>query len=195
MNPDKAKLKMMMANEFGADLEDRLEGERKAANELAGGAHALRQASKKVPNDLLPFVEKDLTEKIITDSMEAHLVAQLIKKYLTRVGDFLNHLADVEQQKAVAQGGRVDGMATAMGLIKKVRDTETLKLQQFLALAEQAETTDGDLELRTAGAIARAEHGSAADRKEQELNSVLILPAVEETSKKQTPRKKIKKAS
>ena len=108
MNLDKAQLKIAVANNLGADMEDRLEGEMKAAHELAGAAQALRQVAKKVPADLIAKLEADQEEgdKAIKDGLEAHLVVQLIKQWLTRAGDYLGHMADVEQQKAVAQGGR-----------------------------------------------------------------------------------------
>ena len=169
MNLDKAQLKIAVANNLGADMEDRLEGEMKAAHELAGAAQALRQVAKKVPADLIAKLEADQEEgdKAIKDGLEAHLVVQLIKQWLTRAGDYIAHMADVEQQKAVAQGGRAAGLQDAMKLVKKMKDEETQKLQTFMELSAKGEEAVLTAP-RTAGEVARLEHGKAADRKEAE---------------------------
>ena len=161
MNIDKSQIKMIVANDIGADIEDRLEGERRAANELSGGAQALKQAAKKVPNDLIAAINNEMEEGKISDGMEAHLVVQLVKKYLTKAGDFLAHLGDIEQQKAIVQGGRVDGMMSTIDMVKKVRDVEADKVKQLIELAKQEEGEN----LRTPAGLAKAEHGTAAERR------------------------------
>jgi hypothetical protein len=175
MNPEKSQLKIVFANNLGADLEDRLEGERKAMHELAGAAQALRQASRKVVADLIARLEAEQgeSEKVIKDGLEAHLVVQKIKQWLTRAGDFLGHLADVEQQKAVAQGGRSAGLEDAMKLVKKIQDDEAAKLQRMAELAQAPEDT---VVARTEGGAARREHGTVAERRQAEREG----PAVEE---------------
>jgi len=169
MNLDKAQLKIAVANNLGADMEDRLGGEQKAASELAGAAQALRQAAKKVPADLIAKLEADQEgEKAIKDGLEAHLVVQIVKQWLTRAGDYLGHMADVEQQKAVAQGGRAAGLQDAMKIVQKMRDDETQKLQTFMELAAKGEEAVLTAP-RTAGEAARLEHGKAVDRKAAEV--------------------------
>lgn len=165
MNLDKAQFKIAVANNLGADMEDRLGGEQKAASELAGAAQALRQAAKKVPADLIAKLETEQEgEKAIKDGLEAPLVVQLIKQWLTRASDYLGHMADVEQQKAVAQGGRAAGLQDAMKIVQKMRDEETHKLQTFMELSAKGE--DAVLAApRTPGEASRLEHGKAADRK------------------------------
>lgn len=185
MNLDKAQLKIAVANNLGADMEDRLEGEMKAAHELAGAAQALRQVAKKVPADLIAKLEADQEEgdKAIKDGLEAHLVVQLIKQWLTRAGDYLGHMADVEQQKAVAQGGRAAGLQDAMKLVKKMKDEETQKLQTFMELSAKGEEAVLTAP-RTAGEAARLEHGKAADRKEAEELPVEVPAAPEKPKRK-----------
>jgi len=185
MNLDKAQLKIAVANNLGADMEDRLEGEMKAAHELAGAAQALRQVAKKVPADLIAKLEADQEEgdKAIKDGLEAHLVVQIIKQWLTRAGDYLGHMADVEQQKAVAQGGRASGLQDAMKLVKKMKDEETQKLQTFMELSAKGEEAVLTAP-RTAGEAARLEHGKAADRKEAEELPVEAPAAPEKPKRK-----------
>jgi len=185
MNLDKAQLKIAVANNLAADMEDRLEGEMKAAHELAGAAQALRQVAKKVPADLIAKLEADQEEgdKAIKDGLEAHRVVQIIKQWLTRAGDYLGHMADVEQQKAVAQGGRASGLQDAMKLVKKMKDEETQKLQTFMELSAKGEEAVLTAP-RTAGEAARLEHGKAADRKEAEELPVEAPAAPEKPKRK-----------
>jgi hypothetical protein len=165
MNPEKSQLKILIANNLGADLEDRMEGERKAMNELAGGAQALRQAGKKVVADLLAKLDADQTgDTAIPDGLEAHLVIQKIKQWLGRAGDYITHLADVEQQKAVAQGGRAAGLEDALKLLKKVQDEEAIKLQRMAEIAQAPE--DALISMpRTEGELVRAANGTASERR------------------------------
>jgi len=159
MNLEKSQLKMQLANNLGADIEDRVEGELKAANELQGAAQALKQAAIKVPRDLAAKIDTALAEGEIKD-MGALEVAEFAKKYLTKAGDFLMHLSEVENQKAVAQRGRVDGLRYAMETVQKMRDTEAERIDLVLrAMEEEGEAP------RTEASAARKAHGSAADRK------------------------------
>ena len=162
MGFEKSKLKLLVVNDIGATIEDRLEGEIKAAHELAGASIALKQAAERVPPMLVSKVDEDAS---IVDGLEAILVRQMIKKYLTRVGDFLKHLSDVEQQKAVAQGGRVDGIRQAMFLVQKTRTAEEANLQRILDVARVEEEGQP---VRTQAEAARLEHGTAAERKAAE---------------------------
>lgn len=171
---DKIQLTIALATELGADLEDRLEGERKAVSELTGAHQALKQASKKVPVDLVAVLEASLAKgEEIKDGMESVEVAQLVRKYLTRVGDYLSHLADVEQQKAVIEGGRVAGLEDAMKVIQRRRDDETLKLQRMVEAAKQIQNDEVVAGPRSSGEAARAEHGTAAERRAAEHGAVL----------------------
>ena len=159
MNIDKCKLKVDIANHLGADIEDRVEGELKAAHELSGAADALKQAAIKVPRDLAAKIDTALAEGEIKD-LGALEVAEFAKKYLAKAGDFLMHLSEMEKQKSVAQLGRVDGLRFAMESVKKMRDAEVQRIQAVLDSIEE----DGEPP-RTQASLAREAHGSAADRK------------------------------
>lgn len=188
MQLDKVKLKMLVANDLGADMEDRLEGELKTAHEFAGGASALKQVAAKVLPTFAPRVDED--EKIV-DGMDAIAVRKLVKQYLTRACDFANHLGDVEQQKAITQGGRVEGLQQAMKMVQKVRDVEAQKLQQLIALAR--EEMESGAPIRTPGEAARAEHGSAADRKEEAKTAKAAPKKKQPARKRAAPKKKATK--
>ena len=180
MNIEKTELKILIATDIGASLEDRLEGEVKATHELSGASMALRQAAKKVPNDLVARVESD---ENIKDGMEEHLIRKVVKEYLARVGDYLMHLSDVEQQKAITQGGRVDGIRTAMDIVKKMRDTEVSRAQAAIALASS--NAKGE-PVRTAAEAARKENGTVAERREAEKKK----PARKKATRKKSTTKK-----
>lgn len=184
MNPEKSKLKIMIANDFGVSIEDRLEGELKAANELAGAALALRQASKKVPLEWCAKVAESFEKGEIKDGMEGHHIAQLIKKYLIRAGDYLSHLADVEQQKANTQFGRAAGLQEAVKMMKKIQDEENERLQGLLSVSDDT--------LRTASSIAKAEHGTAIERKQAAVEEKKKKIAKKKNSKKKSSKKKVK---
>ncbi len=186
---DKTQLTITLATEFGADLEDRLEGERKTMNELVGAYQALKQAATKVPADLVGLLQTSLEKgEEIKDGMDSAEVAQLIRKYLARVGDYLTHLAEVEQQKAIVEGGRVAGLADAMKLVQKRRDDEATKLQRMIEAAKQIQNDEVVADIRSAGEAARAEHGTAAERRAAEHGV-----AAPETAQKAAPEKSKRK--
>jgi len=182
---DKSQLTITVATELGADLEDRLDGERKAMNELTGAQQALKQAAKKVPVDLVAALEASLEKgEEIKDGMESIEVAQLIRKYLTRVGDYLTHLGEVEQQKAIIQGGRVAGLADAMKVVQKRREDEVTKLQRMIEAAKQIQNDEVVADVRTTGEAARSEHGTVAERRAAEHVAAPTLSQVEKPKKK-----------
>lgn len=180
MNLEKANLKILVANHLGADIEDRVEGEQKAAHEMNGASDALRQAALKVPRDLAAQLDTALKEDQIPASMDSLQVVEFTKKYLAKVGDFLRHLSEVEQQKAMMQLGRVDGLRQAMEVIKKTRDQEALKVKAH----EEEDSTDGGNGARTSGAAARKERGSVADRRSAEAPKAVATSASKEADMK-----------
>jgi hypothetical protein len=186
MSIEKSKLKMMVANNLGADIEDGLEGQLKAAHELDGAAESLKQVAKKVPADLAAKVDQDLDGGNIKDGMTPSQVAQYAKQYLTRVGDYLAHLSDVQRQKAITQFGRVDGMKDAMKIVQQMHDSESAKIVALSKLGEESL-----VQPRTASESARREHGSAADRKAAAGKAVKNTP--KKKAAKKAPRKKAAK--
>ncbi|NIT79749.1 MAG: hypothetical protein GWN58_33875 [Anaerolineae bacterium] len=186
MNIEKSQLKMQIANNIGADIEDRVEGELRAAHELLGAADALQQAALKVPRDLAAKVDTALAEGEIKD-MTALEAAEFAKKYLAKAGDYLRHLSDVERSKASDQRSRVAGLKFAMDSLQKMRDEEAQRIQAVIDATEE----DGEAP-RTEASAARKAHGSVADRRaaEAEAKGSNGTPP----KKKRAAKKKAKKA-
>lgn len=181
-NPQKSQLKMLIAHELGADIEDAYEREMAAAHQLEGGVEALKQAALKVPSELAKRVDQELGEgESFKDGMSRLEVAELVKKYLARAGVFLAHLATNESTKIAPQRGKAEGMKSAVELIAKAREAESVKLQEALALVEE-----GPRPVPAMNA-ARAERGSAAERRAAE--------AEKKTAKKPRKKRAAKKAS
>jgi hypothetical protein len=178
MNLEKSQLKMQIANNIGADIEDRVDGEMRAAHELSGASDALQQAALKVPRDLAAKIDTALAEGEIKD-MGALEAAEFAKKYLAKAGDYLRHLSEVERSKAQDQLSRVAGLKFAMESVQKLRDREAERIQDTLDAIEE-----GGEAPRTEASAARKAHGSAADRK-AEASKGNGAP-----SKKKTPAKK-----
>ncbi len=197
MNIEKAQIKTLIANDLGASVEDRLEGSVKTAHELAGAAAALKQAAKKVTTDLAARADNDDSFR---DGMEAAEVRGLVKKYLGRVGEYLSHLSDVEQQKAITQGGRSDGLREAMEIIKKVRDEEQKKILNLMKMVDSL-GPDGEKQApdepaknvpRTAAEAARMANGSLVERRAEAAKA----KTKRATNKKATTKKvRTRKAS
>lgn len=190
MTINKAQLKILIANDIGATIEDRLEGERKAQYELQGAAHALKQASQKVPSDLIAKLEREQADgvNVIVDGLEAHHVVGLIKLWLTKVGDYLSHLSDVEQQKAIIQGGRAAGLEVATGIVKKMRDDTEQRLREIMAAADS--DAPPPIEPRSEAEQARAAHGTLAERRAaaQAEREAASKAKANETSAPTTPK-------
>jgi len=184
MNIEKANLKVLVATDIGASIEDRMEAEQKAAVELEGGSKSLAAAAKKIPVDLCAKVDVAVEEGAITDGMTALEVAEVVKNWLTRAGAFLVHLSDVAKQRSVHQYARAEGLKDAMEAVAKMRATEIAKIDGFTRLVEQEEdespplpsvppvaSTSSDpaaTRPRTSSEVARAQRGSVADRRTAE---------------------------
>ncbi len=200
MSITETQLGIVISNNLGASLEDRYEGEMKTTFELSGAAVALKLAAKKVPVDLSAHADRAFEKGEIKD-LEAAEVVSIIKKYLARVGDFLEHLGEVEQQKAVAQGGRAAGMKDALAMVQKFRDGESAKLQRMIEAAKQISEDDVVTSSpRTSGEMARAEHGTVADRRaaegKEERETVAERRAAEQEKSEQPvkPKRKSRKS-
>lgn len=177
MNIEKSQLKMLVAGNLGASIEDRLESTGKTVNELMGGYAALHRASSKVPNDIIALVEKD---EEIKDGLDAHIVRQKIKKYITRVGDYLEHLGEVSKQSAITQAGVVDGLRQAMDIIKKEHDAEAAKIE--IATSIDEDSVIGETP-RTMAEAAKNANGSSRERRAKES-------APKKATRKKATRKK-----
>lgn len=141
MSIQKSELKLLIVNDLGATIEDKLEAAKRTVHQLEGGAIALGQAAKLVPLQLCPKVDMLLEEGVIKDGMGVREVVSLVKKYVTKCGDYLAHLCECEKNKVVAQSGEVTGIQAAMTILKKAHDDEMAKLR---AIADPPEPGNGD---------------------------------------------------
>lgn len=136
MNPLKSEVKIGTTLEIGANVEDMCEGAEATVHEYKGAEDALKQSTKAVQS-LHTHVDKDLEDGKIDEVLnEPLLVAEYVKRYVTRAIGILDNLATrAEYQKFKAQG-KAEGLRAAVESIKKVHDAEEAKLRGYLAAVE-----------------------------------------------------------
>ncbi len=191
MDANKSILTVEITANLGADIEDRLETEISTRDELIGGANALDQAATKVPQDLITKAKEDAHIKNGLTEME---IKHLVIDYLTRAGDYLKAMSLNERQKAITQGGVVDGMQAVVAVLNKKREVETKKLQMMLSLAKEQEEVEKKRKAgkavedapRTAAEAARKEYGNAADRRTTKPKKTSKKKASKKTKKATT---------
>ena len=130
---DKSEFKAAVVNELGVKIEDMAEAAKLDVARNEGAKEALLVASKKVL-DLAAHVDKDLDEGLLSEAGEPLVVAQLIKKYLTRAATVLESgSVSAENHKLIAQG-RLQALELVVGNLGKIRDAELEKSKQRQAL-------------------------------------------------------------
>jgi hypothetical protein len=134
MSVEKSELKILIMNNVGADIEDRLEGAERTVHQLEGSMNALSQAAQTVPSQMCAKVEVLLGEgKVIKDGMTALEVAELLKKYINKCGDFLTHLSQVAGKKLPTQQGEVVGLQVAIDIVKSKKEVELQNVRDIAA--------------------------------------------------------------
>lgn len=173
MSLEKEMIRVEVANSLGADLEDRLENEVATTSQLEGAADALMQAAEKVPRDLIEKAKKDDN---IKDDLTAQECLKIVINYISRCGDYLKSMSFNERQKAITQGGRVDGLKDAMKVIERKRDVAAKKLKMLISLAKEQQEAEekGEDPPRTPAELARKEHGTLAERREAKEEPPMI---------------------
>jgi len=127
MSIEKSELKALVANNLGADFEDRFEAVQREFYQQTGSQQALEQASVKVPVQICAKIKTVLDEGGISDGMTPIQVAEFAIKQVMKCGDFLKHLAEQERHKQVIIGGRLEGLKDAMDIVTKMKETELAK--------------------------------------------------------------------
>lgn len=202
MTAEKSHLKVMVANDIGSSMEDKLEGTLQASHEHNGAVAALRQASKQVPLSLCAKIDDMLNEGAIKEGMTQLNIAEMLKKQVIKAGHYLDHLADVAQQKAIQLTSQADGIKIAMTVVKKMVDTEQSRLQAIVDAADvMPDSTGNDARptgvhpgmstaaQRKAGeAAARGTNGTVAERR-------MAAKADKQKAAKKSTKKKAKKDS
>ena len=123
MNVDKAELKIAVATDIGASIEDTFEAAKKDMYRQEGAINAYSQAAKACEL-LCEHVNKDLEEGKI-ESLET---ADLVKHWLTRAANAQRTLVRNAENLGMAASGRVAGLEQTVELVRKYRDAEKLKI-------------------------------------------------------------------
>lgn len=152
---EKAEIKILTANNIGADIEDMLEQAKKAEHMHEGGKIALADAAKKV-NALTELFVRSVKEGEIdlSKNMEPEQIEGLVKRWINRCVGLLENLMLVSQNAQLSSAGMVAAYKNAMKAPMKVMEAERKKMEAVkAAIEEQQKTGDPDLDIRT---IARA---------------------------------------
>jgi hypothetical protein len=186
MSIDKSELKILIVNNIGADIEDQLESSKRTVHQLEGAVAALSQAATAVPLGINAKIDKIFEEGVIKDDMPALQVYTLLKKYVTKCGDFLQHLSEVEKLKVTSQSGEVRGIEFSLGLIKKIKDAEIKKVEALAEFLGSEEKNVSNAKGRPVGA--HPGRSSLSDRRAEakRLKDEERLKAFEEKAKEET---------
>jgi len=176
MSIDKSELKALLANSFGADFEDKVEGFSRDLQKMKGASEAYKAASEKIALQISAKIKADLEGGKIEMATAEYSIKQVM-----RCSDFLQHMHGLTEAQIPIQAGRIDGLQTAMAVIAKSRDHELAQAAAARAALEAGEPLRGDARpsgvrpgpsqaaLRKAAenpeAAAKAEHGTLAERR------------------------------
>ena len=195
MNLEKSKLKVLILNNLGADIEDKLDSEVKTTYELLGGSDALKQAAYKIPRDLAAKLDKAIKENELAETYTTLEAAELVKKYLTKVQDYLLHIAETEKFKSTTQKGCVNGLRSAMDIVQKQKLDEAKKIEQILSILDNKdETILPGTDIRTSNEMAIVANGTLEERREQAKQTKFVGKKVK-IKKKNLPKKVIQRES
>ncbi len=140
---DKGELKAAVVHEVGVKVDDMLESAKAESAKHTGANVALLAAAKKVA-ELAQHVDKDLEEGKLND-LEPHLVAQAVKKYITRCEGVLHNLAEVSARAKLTSEGRIQMAELIVGNLKKVHDAELAKSRLKKQLEEEPAVAQTDV--------------------------------------------------
>lgn len=140
MNLDKADVKIDVATEIGARIEDVLEGARKDVLRQEGATSAFYQASKAC-EDVASHVDKDMDEGKFSLEVSAH-----IKRYVDRCANATRNLAKQSEALHLIAMGKSTSFEMSVKLVEKFRTEEQAKvtaLREALAKGTLQPTSDG----------------------------------------------------
>lgn len=122
MNVEKAELKIAVATDLGAAVEDIFEAARKDMYRQEGAVTSFGQAAKACEL-MAEHVNKD-----VDDGVYGLEVAEKIKLYLTRAANAQRNLGRNAENLGMAASGKVAALEGAVALISKYRDVERMKI-------------------------------------------------------------------
>ncbi len=133
MTVEKSQLRALMAESFGRDLEQDLEGAQVRVYKLQGAHEAVSQAAKAV-SDLSVKVRDELYEgKISFDPEDELAVAKFVVGRVQDAVAKLKELAENAKNQAIKADGERAGLERAVEKLKSVRDTEQNKIAALQA--------------------------------------------------------------
>jgi hypothetical protein len=147
---EKAEIKILTANDIGADIEDMLSQAQKAEHMHEGAKLALGDAAKKV-NALAEHFRKSVEDgELKLEELDApEKIDGLVRRYIARAVGILENLQSGFQNSQIASAGMVAAYKNAMKAPMKIMEAERRKLEALKsALEEQQKTGDPDVDLR-----------------------------------------------
>lgn len=123
MNINKAELKIDIAKDIGASIEDSLEAAKKDMYRQEGAIAAFGQAAKSCEM-LCKGIDQDLDEGRVPN-LET---AEALKLWVTRAANAQRNLARSAENSCMSASGKVAALEGAVALIAKYARTEELKI-------------------------------------------------------------------
>lgn len=147
---EKAEIKIITANNIGADIEDMLEQARKSEHMHEGGKLALADAVKKV-NALTELFVRSVNEgELDLSKLAPEEIEGLVKRWINRCVGLLENLTLMSQNAQLSAAGMVAAYKNAMKAPMKIMEAERKKMEAIKeAIEEQERTGDPDLDGRT----------------------------------------------
>jgi len=137
MNPAKAQIKTIMAEEFGRHIEEMGDKARAQVHGHRGGKDAFILAAQRV-GQLAAHIDKDLEEGVIDEYVGEPLkVAAYAKRYLKRAVGAIDNLATAAEIATHVSEGRAKGLDDATGYVNGVFKAEMSKLEALKASIEE----------------------------------------------------------
>jgi hypothetical protein len=138
MNFDKAEVKIGTFDEVGNKLDDVLEAMQAEASRMEGAAVAFGKGAEAVAA-LLQHVDKDTDEGTLDLEVAKH-----VKRYLDRARVALVNLGMNASNQSFVAKGRVIGLQTSVGVVKKFKtEAENNRAVMLSVLASQKEGAPG----------------------------------------------------
>jgi len=139
VNLEKSKLKAVMAEGIGRDLEKDLEGAQVKVYKYQGAHDAMVQACK-VVSELSGKAKDDLLhEKVEIDPTDTIAVAKFVVAKMQEAVARLHEMAEIAKVSAIKADGERAGMELAVKRVKGIFDGEVNKLEALKAQIEAGE--------------------------------------------------------
>ena len=147
---EKAEIKIITANNIGADIEDMLEQARKSEHMHEGGKLALADAAKKVNALTELFIRSVQEGELDLSKLAPEEIEGLVKRWINRCVGLLENLTLMSQNAQLSAAGMVAAYKNAMKAPMKIMEAERKKMEAIKeAIEEQERTGDPDLDGRT----------------------------------------------